>query len=220
MTVQTVQGVQAAPAVQPGAAAQPVRTVSGADIVRDHVASLSAVLDQLQAEAEHLNSWGVELCLRLGTGHRLLVAGNGGSAAEAQHLSAELVGRFQGERQAFSAIALHADTSSLTAIGNDYGFDEVYARQITAHARAGDIVLLLSTSGKSTNLLRAADAAGAAGATTWALTGPGPNPLVDRCDDHVMLVGSASNVQEAQLVAVHSLCCAFDECLRAQGAMP
>jgi phosphoheptose isomerase len=200
---------------------QNVRTVphrqNGADSVRDHVGSLFAVLEQLQAEAEHLNAWGTELFRRLGAGQRLLVAGNGGSAAEAQHLSAELVGRFTSERQPFSAIALHADTSSLTAIGNDYGFDEVFARQVTAHARSRDIVLLLSTSGRSVNLLRAAEAAHAAGATTWALTGAGPNPLADCCDDQIVLSGSSANVQEAQLVAVHSLCCAFDECLTAQG---
>ena len=92
-------------------------------------------------------------------GQRLLAAGNGGSAAEAQHLTAELVGRFDGERVPFSAISLHAETSAVTAIANDYGYDDVFARQVRAHGRSGDVLMLLSTSGKSPNLLRAAEAA-------------------------------------------------------------
>ena len=188
------------------------------DLLRDHIEGLSVMLTQLSTETEHLNRWGIELCRRLSNGHRLLIAGNGGSAAEAQHLSAELLGRFHADRKPFSAIALHADSSSLTAIGNDFGFDEVFARQVRAHARTDDIVLLLSTSGRSANLLRAASAARTIGATTWALTGTGPNPLADCCDDAIALNGAPSNVQEAQLVAVHALCFAFDEHL-AEGAL-
>lgn len=145
------------------------------------------------------------------------MAGNGGSAAEAQHLTAELVGRFRDERRPYSAIALHADTSALTAIGNDYGYDEVYARQVTAHARAGDILLLLSTSGRSLNLLHAATAARQVNCTVWALTGPGPNPLASAADGAICLPGSAANVQESHLVAVHALCTAFDLSLRCKG---
>lgn len=178
--------------------------------IENHVAALGPVLHALHGEAEHLSKWGNELAVRLHAGARLLAAGNGGSAAEAQHLTAELVGRFDGERRGFSAIALHADTSSMTAIGNDYGFDEAFARQVHAHARPGDVVVLLSTSGRSRNLLLAAIAAREAGAVSWALTGPGPNPLTLGCDDHIALPGLAPNVQEAQLVAVHALCRAFD----------
>ena len=192
----------------------------GADIILEHLSGLGSVVSQLEAEAGHLAEWGQELCTRLIGGHRLLTAGNGGSAAEAQHLSAEIVGRFEGDRPPFSAIALHADSSSVTAIGNDYGFEEVFARQVTAHARPDDIVLLLSTSGRSPNLLRAAEAAGAAGATTWALTGPGPNPLSERCDDWIGLDSRASNVQEGQLVAIHAICCAFDAYLGTPAAAP
>jgi type III pantothenate kinase len=190
--------------------AAPTPETVGAGIVLEHLSGLGDVVTQLAAEAGHLSEWGRELCTRLIGGHRLLTCGNGGSAAEAQHLSAEIVGRFEGDRPPFSAIALHADSSSVTAIGNDYGFDEVFARQVTAHARPGDIVLLLSTSGRSPNLLRAAEAAGAAGATAWALTGPGPNPLAERCDDWIGLDSRASNVQEGQLIAIHAICCAFD----------
>ena len=178
--------------------------------IQEHVQGLLPVLAALRAEAQHLGEWGAELAQRLRGGARLLAAGNGGSAAEAQHLTAELVGRFDGERRAFSAIALHGDSSSLTAIGNDYGFDEVFARQVRGHARAGDVLILLSTSGQSRNLVRAADEARRAGVATWAITGPGPNPLTLACDDHIALPGRAPNVQEAQLVAVHAICRAFD----------
>lgn len=116
-------------------------------------------------------------------GGRLLAAGNGGSAAQAQHLTAELVGRYRTDRPPFSAIALHADTSSTTAIANDYGVDELFARQVRAHGRPGDVLILLSTSGASANLLSAAAAGRAAGLHVWALTGPAPNPLAAAADE-------------------------------------
>lgn len=182
--------------------------------IRRHIGDLHDVLDALSTESDHLASWGRTLAEHLHAGGRALVAGNGGSAAEAQHLTAELVGRFDGDRRAFSAIALNADSSSVTAIGNDYGFDEVFARQVRAHARTGDIVILLSTSGASANLLGAAAACAEARARSWAVTGPGPNPLSSACDDSICLTGSSPNVQEAELVAVHALCLAFDARVR------
>jgi phosphoheptose isomerase len=184
-------------------------------VARDHVTALLPVLDALRDESERITRWGDTLAERLLGGARLLAAGNGGSAAEAQHLTAEFVGRFDGDRRPFSAICLHGDTSSLTAIGNDYGFEEVFARQVTAHANPGDVLVLLSTSGTSANLLRAADAGRAAGATVWAMTGSGPNPLADAADDAMTLPGPHANVQEAQLVAVHALCRVFDARVRA-----
>ena len=90
----------------------------------------------------------------LAAGGQLLIAGNGGSAADAQHITAELTGRFMRERQPLRAMALHANTSALTAIGNDYGFDHVFARELTAHARPGDVLLAISTSGNSRNIGR------------------------------------------------------------------
>nr|WP_233549239.1 SIS domain-containing protein [Clavibacter lycopersici] len=184
-------------------------------VVDAHLDALGPVLDDLRRHAPRLTAWGREMADRLSHGARLIAAGNGGSAAEAQHLTSELVGRFDGDRRPFSAIALHAESSAVTAIGNDYGFDEVFARQVHAHARSGDIVVLLSTSGRSENLLRAAAAARAAGATTWAMTGPGPNPLVEACDESLALDGPSANVQEAQLVAVHAICRAFESRLKA-----
>lgn len=179
-----------------------------------HLASLRAVLDEIESHATTIERWARELATRLLVGNRLLAAGNGGSAAEAQHLTAELVGRFDGERRPFSAIALHADSSTVTAIGNDYGFEHVFARQVRGHSRPGDVLVLLSTSGRSPNLLAAALAARECGVTTWALTGPGPNPLARACDEHVALTGPSANVQEAHLVVVHALCRSFDDAVR------
>lgn len=181
-----------------------------AHAVIHHVSGVGPVLVALEHEAPRLARWAIQLAERLEAGGRLLIAGNGGSAAEAQHLSAEFVGRFRHERRPYAAIALNSDSSALTAIGNDYGYEEVFARQVRAHARPGDIVLLLSTSGASPNLVAAARAAAECRAVTWAITGPAPNPLSAECDDAIALPGAAPNVQEAELVAVHALCVAFD----------
>ncbi len=181
----------------------------------EHVDRLAHALPALRGASPTLARWGSHLAGRLLAGGRLLAAGNGGSAAEAQHLTSELVGRFDGEREALSAIALHADSSSVSAIGNDYGFAEVYARQVRAHARPGDVLVLFSTSGRSPNLLAAAAAASAVGATSWAVTGPGPNPLAGACDDAVCLPGDTATVQECHLAALHMLCRAVDRKVRA-----
>ncbi len=182
--------------------------------VVDHLAAVLPALESLRTEADHLARWGVELAGRLLAGSRLLAAGNGGSAAEAQHLTAELVGRFDGEREPFSAISLHAESSAVTAIANDYGYDQLFARQVRAHGRRGDVLILLSTSGKSPNLLHAVEAARAAGITTWALTGSAPNPLSCCVDDYVAVEAASANAQEGHLIALHALCRAFDSEVR------
>lgn len=174
---------------------------------------LTRAVRTLRRETERLERWGALLAERLPEGSRLLAAGNGGSAAEAQHLTAELVGRFDRDREPFAAVALHADTSSLTAIGNDYGYTEVFARQVRAHARPRDVLVLLSTSGRSENLLRAAEAGRECGATVWALTGALPNPLADLADETLAVTGSTATVQEVHLVSVHLLCAAFEAAL-------
>lgn len=180
------------------------------ELIRQHFGGLTEALRVAERHASHLEAWGGELAARLTGGARLLVAGNGGSAAEAQHLTAELVGRYRGERTAFSALALSAETSSVTAIGNDYGFAEVYARQVRAHARPGDLLLLLSTSGRSRNLVEAARAAERLGVTSWAMTGAGPNPLSIVCTDAICFDGPSPHVQECQLAAIHAICEVFD----------
>lgn len=188
------------------------------DAVRVHLDNVLPALESLRSQTGLLAAWGVELAQRLLRGQRLLAAGNGGSAAEAQHLTAELVGRFDGERIPFSAISLHAETSAVTAIANDYGYDELFARQVRAHGRSGDVLVLLSTSGRSPNLLRAVEAASRLGVTTWALTGPGPNPLATACDEAVMIDAVNANAQEGHLIALHAICRAFDLEVSRRGA--
>lgn len=184
--------------------------------VADHLRDVHEALTDLGRHTDLLERWGAELATRLGGGGRLLAAGNGGSAAEAQHLTAELVGRFECERAPLSAISLHAETSSLTAIANDYGVAEMFARQVQAHGRPGDVLVLLSTSGRSPNLLSAAERGRTHGLRVWGLTGRGPTPLGERCDEVLAVgCGSSTAVQEAHLVAVHALCAAVERHLAA-----
>ena len=180
--------------------------------IDDHAVELQHALADLRSQAGMLERWGLTLADALWDGRRLLAAGNGGSAAEAQHLTAELVGRFLAERRPFSAIALCAETSSLTAIVNDYGVDEMFARQVEAHGRPGDVLVLLSTSGRSPNVVRAAARGRALGMTVWGMTGRAPNPLADLCDETLAIEApSTAAVQALHLVAVHALCAAVDE---------
>ncbi|MFD7712817.1 SIS domain-containing protein, partial [Streptomyces sp. NPDC059786] len=182
------------------------------DAAHAHCRSLEQALDSLRGDGlGRIAEWGGRLAAVLPAGGRLLAAGNGGSAAQAQHLTAELVGRYRRERPAYSAISLHAETSSVTAIGNDYGYDHVFSRQVAAHGRPGDVLVLLSTSGRSANLITAAVAGRAAGLRVWALTGPAPNPLAEAADDALTIRSDrTATVQEAHLVAVHLLCESFD----------
>jgi D-sedoheptulose 7-phosphate isomerase len=179
-------------------------------LTRGHLVAHVRALMELDAETPRLESWGELLAADLLGGRRLLAAGNGGSAAQAQHLTGELVGRYRVERQALSAISLLADVSSLTAVANDYGWADVFARQVRAHGRAGDTLLLLSTSGESANLLEAARSARSLGLRVWALTGPAPNSLAAAADDAIAVSGSTAVVQETHLVAIHMLCAAVD----------
>jgi D-sedoheptulose 7-phosphate isomerase len=177
----------------------------------EHLAALIDSLHRLEGEVEVLAGWGERLASRLLEGGRLLAVGNGGSAAQAQHLTAELVGRYETEREPLSAICLHADTSSLTAICNDYGIEEAFARQVRAHGNAGDVLIALSTSGRSANVLAAVRAARERGLETWALTGAAPNPLADLADEAVALdCASTATVQELHQVALHLVCGAVD----------
>lgn len=180
-------------------------------MIETHFSALSQAVDHIGAEAPRLGAWGSRLADVLTTGGRLLACGNGGSAAEAQHLTAELVGRFRDERIPLSAISLHAETSALTAVANDYGVDEIFARGVRAHGRPGDVLISLSTSGTSPNVLAAVKAAHETGLTTWALTGPHPNPLAAMCDDAVCVEATTTaTVQEIHLLLVHALCIALD----------
>lgn len=184
---------------------------------REHLAALFEPLRALEAHVDVLDAWGRRLADVLLAGGRVLSAGNGGSAAQVQHLTAELVGRYRDDRVPLSAIALHAETSSFTAIVNDYGADEVFARQVRAHGRPGDVLLCLSASGRSPNVLAATRAARDCGLVTWALTGPGPNPLSEAADEAVCIDAPATaTVQEVHQVCVHLICASTDIVVRAR----
>lgn len=181
-------------------------------MIATHFEALIGAVERTNTDIDRLARWGRHLADILAAGGRLLACGNGGSAAEAQHLTAELVGRFRAERRPLSAIALHADTSALTAIVNDYGAEEMFARGVHAHGQRGDVLVALSTSGTSRNVLTAVKAAHDVGMTTWALTGPAPNPLAATCHDAVSVeAASIATVQEVHLLLVHALCLAVDE---------
>jgi D-sedoheptulose 7-phosphate isomerase len=145
-------------------------------------------------------------------GGRLLAFGNGGSAADAQHFVAELVGRLARNRRALSAIALTTDPSVVTAVGNDLGFDAVFRRQVEAHGRPGDVVLAISTSGRSPNVLEAVRAARALGLRTVGLTGNGGGELAALVDDLVDVPhADTQRIQEVHVMVLHVLAQAVEE---------
>ena len=140
-------------------------------------------------------------------GGKLLAFGNGGSASDAQHLAAELAGRYVRERPGLPALALSANTSDLTAIGNDYGFDRVFARLIQAHGRAGDVAVAISTSGSSPNVVAAVETARELGLRTVGLTGKGGGKLAGMVDVPIVVPSdSTPRIQETHITVVHLLC--------------
>ena len=143
----------------------------------------------------------------LATGGLLLVAGNGGSAADAQHIAAELTGRFLRDRRPLRAMALHVNTSSLTAIGNDYGYEHVFARELLAHARPGDVLIALSTSGNSPSILRAIEAARANKVAVIGLTGGSGGAMRAACDICLCVpTKSTPRIQEMHIMIYHAIC--------------
>jgi len=180
----------------------------------DHLRELADAVEQFAPCVDIADAWGKRLAAVLDAGGRLLAAGNGGSAAQAQHLTAELVGRYRDDRPPYSAICLSAETSSLTAIANDYPPAELFARQVQAHGRPGDVLVLMSTSGTSANIVAAAERGRAAGLRVWALTGPRPNPLADAAHETLAVDAPfTATVQELHLVALHITCAALDRAL-------
>jgi D-sedoheptulose 7-phosphate isomerase len=173
-----------------------VRTLQAAAAAHERMAAdVSAIVAAAEAIAAALKS-----------GRSVLVFGNGGSAADAQHFAAELVGRYEKERKAWPAVALTTDTSALTAIGNDYGFDRVFARQIEALGRNGDVAIAISTSGKSPNVLRGLEVANDRGLVTIALTGRGGDAgkiarLHVRVDEE-----RTARTQEVHATILHAIC--------------
>jgi D-sedoheptulose 7-phosphate isomerase len=148
----------------------------------------------------------------LAAGGQLLIAGNGGSAADAQHIAAELTGRFQRERKPLRALALHANTSALTAIGNDYGYEYVFAREFLAHANPGDVLLAISTSGNSLNILRTIEAARKIKVSVIGLTGESGGKMRDKCDLCLCVPSmSTARIQEMHITIGHTICELLEE---------
>jgi D-sedoheptulose 7-phosphate isomerase len=178
----------------------------------DHLEQLVGAARAFEPCVDVADRWGHRLASVLEAGGRLLAAGNGGSAAQAQHLTAELVGRYRHDRPPFSAICLSAETSSLTAICNDYPPEELFARQVEAHGRPGDVLVLMSTSGTSANIVAAAERGRRLGVQVWAFTGPLPNPLAEVAHETLAVEARfTATVQELHLVGLHILCAALDD---------
>jgi D-sedoheptulose 7-phosphate isomerase len=183
--------------------------------LEEHLETLQALLESRIA---HIAAAGRLICEALRAGNKILLCGNGGSAADAQHIAAELVGRYEQERRAFPAVALTTDTSALTALSNDYGYEEVFARQVEALATAGDVLIAISTSGKSPNVVRAAEKARVIRCKTIALTGCSGEPLASRCDLAVVIPSErTSRVQEAHITIGHLWCEMVDAMLANEG---
>ena len=180
--------------------------------LKEHLDTIQALLDSRLSEIE---AAGRLICAALDAGNKILLCGNGGSAADAQHIAAELVGKYEQERRAFPAVSLTTDTSALTALSNDYGYEEVFARQVEALATAGDVLIAISTSGKSPNIVKAAEKARALGCKTIALTGCSGEPLASCCDLAVVVPSErTSRVQEAHITIGHLWCEMVDAMLR------
>lgn len=174
------------------------------DHLEQHLRAIELVSQYLVQDIDRSCSLLVDA---LQSGKKILVMGNGGSAADAQHLAAEFVGRFLLERKALPAIALTTDTSILTAVGNDYGFDEVFKRQVEALARPGDVVIGISTSGHSNNVFHALTAANETGCKTIALLGRDGGNIAGIVDVHLTVpVQETPRIQEAHLTIIHILC--------------
>jgi len=177
--------------------------------VQDAIALKQAFFER---EVDHLLAQAEDMAERLRRGCKVLVCGNGGSAADAQHFAAELSGRYVKERRALAGVALTTDTSAITAIGNDYGFDQIFSRQVEALGRPGDLLVGISTSGNSPNVIRAVEAAKSLGMKTLGLLGRDGGKLAGLCDDALVVPSSVTaRIQETHLMIYHFWCEALDE---------
>jgi len=177
------------------------------EFLRKALADHQSVMTQLEALLPEIARVGAAMRACLQRGNKILLMGNGGSAADSQHIAAEIVGRYKRERRGLPAIALTTDTSILTAVGNDYGFDQVFSRQVEALCEPQDVVVGISTSGNSVNVVKAIEAAKAVGAVTVLLSGGSGGKLAGMCDYKlVMPAQETARIQEAHLFVAHSLC--------------
>ena len=182
------------------------------ELVKSTLEEHRQVVEKMAALEGEIASAG-ELCGNaLAKGQRIYLCGNGGSAADAQHIAAELIGRFVHDRRALPAIALTTDTSALTSIGNDYGYDEVFSRQVDGLCREGDVLIAISTSGNSGNVLKAVDAAHRAGASVIGLSGKSGGALDAKCDVSLVVPSDiTARIQEMHIVIGHLICALTEE---------
>ncbi|RAI43027.1 D-sedoheptulose 7-phosphate isomerase [Rhodoplanes roseus] len=188
-----------------------------ADSIAAHFDRSREAMERAATDAELLDSIAeiAEAITRaFRSGGKLLIAGNGGSAADAQHIAAEFLSRMNYDRDPLPAIALTTDTSVLTAVGNDYGFDLAFERQVRGLGRAGDVLIAISTSGRSPNVMTALAAAKRLGVVTVGFTGEGPRDMAALCD-HVLAAPSSSTplIQQIHIVAAHAICTVVEDAL-------
>ncbi|WP_284619942.1 D-sedoheptulose 7-phosphate isomerase [Aquabacterium humicola] len=181
----------------------------------DHLAAHRALFDRLDTLGPALQRAAAICADSLSRGGKLLFCGNGGSAADSQHLASEFVGRFVAERRPLPAIALSTDSSALTAIGNDYGFDQVFERPLRAHGRPGDVVVGISTSGRSPNVRRAMQAARELGLATVGFLGHDGGTIAALCDVPLVVPDEVTaRIQEAHIFLGHVLCAEVEALLK------
>jgi D-sedoheptulose 7-phosphate isomerase len=180
------------------------------DLIGTHLRSSLAALERTTRDVTLLATVrriAVAIITALNAGNKILVIGNGGSAADAQHIAAEIVGRYKQDRPAYAAIALTTDTSALTAISNDYGFEWVFARQVEGLGRRGDVLLALTTSGRSPSILKALSTARSLGIVTIGFTGTQGEAMGELCDD--LLIAPSDDtpiIQQIHLTIGHAIC--------------
>jgi D-sedoheptulose 7-phosphate isomerase len=178
----------------------------------EHLRQTSQVLARMADQTGPAEEMAEKICQTLRSGHKVVTCGNGGSAADAQHFAAELVARFETERQALPAIALSTDTSVLTAIANDYDYDQIFSRQVQALVQPGDVLVAISTSGKSKNVMAAVQEAKRKKAFTVALTGGTGGPLKEAVDLCICVPSPrTAHIQECHIALIHAICALVDE---------
>jgi D-sedoheptulose 7-phosphate isomerase len=190
--------------------------LEGGDLIHKALIEHSEVVSELTSKhAKHIHELAVLLVETLRSGNKILLCGNGGSAADAQHLAAEIVGRFEVNRGPLPAIALTTDTSALTAIGNDFGFQEIYSRQVSALGRAGDVLVCISTSGNSPNIVQAAKVAESIGVAVAGLTGRAESELSNLADVCIRVPSDkVARIQECHITVGHIVCSFIDEAFK------
>ena len=185
------------------------------EISETRISELMSILPRFSSESGVSINQAADIIVKTFlAGSKVLICGNGGSAGDAQHMAAELIGRFEKEREAFPAIALTTDSSCLTAIGNDYGFDEIFSRQVKGLGKTGDVLIAISTSGNSPNVIAAASEAKTLGMKVLGLSGASGGILKDLCDICLCAPSSrTARIQEAHIFYCHCICALIESFL-------